>query len=147
MHRAEWWHKQSWQQNCSSNMASTWSRMIKWKILTTKLLFKHGMVFTWSSASSSWVLVWNLLKSFWNYHYSERSTFEIIIIQREVLLKSSLFREKYFWNHHYSERSTFEIIIIKKSFWDLNYLPPAQKRTAIGVWRVDENKLAVLEVL
>ena len=71
-------------------MASTWSRMIKWTILTTKLLFKHGMVFTWSSASSSWVLVWNLLKSFWNYHHSERSTFEIIIIKK-VILRSQLF--------------------------------------------------------
>ena len=102
--------QQSWQQNHHLNNA--WSRMKTWRILTAKLLFKHGnnpdnldildnpdnktivqtrrLVFTWSSASSSWVLVWNLLKSFWNYHHSERSTFEIIIIKK-VILRSQLF--------------------------------------------------------
>ena len=114
MHRAEWWHEKSWQQNCSSNMASTWSRMIKWKILTTKLLFKHGMVFTWSSASSSWVLVWNLLKSFWNYHYSERSTFEVIIIKKELL------------NYRY-KKSTFEISIIP-------HLPKRERPSVSEEW-------------
>ena len=110
--------QQSWQQNHHLNNA--WSRMKTWRILTAKLLFKHGnnpdnldildnpdnktivqtrrLVFTWSSASSSWVLVWNLLKSFWNNHYSERSTFEVIIIKKnfwiivinKVLLRSQL---------------------------------------------------------
>ena len=75
-----WWHKQSWQQNCSSNMASTWSRMIKWTILTTKLLFKYGI---WYSPGRRPPALEFLFGTCWK-------VFEIIIIQREVLLKSSL---------------------------------------------------------
>ena len=72
------------------------------------------MVFTWSSASSSCVLVWNLLKSFWNNHYSERSTFEVIIIKKELL------------NYRY-KKSTLEISIIP-------HLPKRERPSVSEEW-------------
>ena len=108
MHGAEWWHEQSWEQNYYSDMAST--RMMTWTIMTAKLLFKHDINKNddinkldnktikfkhgiWYSPDRQppalEFLFGTCWKVFLNYHYLERSIFEIIIIKR-VLLRSQL---------------------------------------------------------
>ena len=126
MHRAEWWHEKSWHQNCSSNMASTWGRVIKWTILTTKLFFKHGINMEQNDKMNNLdnktiVQTWDGIHLVVGLQLLS-SCLEPV----EKFLKLSSFREKYFWNHHY-KKSHFEISIIP-------HLPKRERPSVSEEW-------------